>query len=505
MKIFTTDKMREWDAQTIAKRFSNSAELMESAAKAVVFDLDIMGMSSDCVIFCGIGNNGGDGLCLAPMLVESGYEVEVYIVGEPAEGSDDFLHYMKLLIESDITIHFLSESNYTFEIEENVAVIDCIFGIGINRPITGWIAELINHINALPNEVFAIDVPSGLQPDLLAMQTGAIIRAKRTFTFGVMKLAFMFAENDEYLGEIYITDIGLDGEFHRTEPSAYFYYNEEDVKNDFIRRGKFAHKGLLGHVRIMAGSKGKMGAAILASKAAMRAGAGLVTASIPACGLDVLQSAFPEAMCEADTSTDALSSLLYDENYTATAIGPGIGQGPETTLMLRRILKDAEKPLVLDADALNIIASKNLIKDVPKHSILTPHVKEFDRLFGAHDNSFERFKILLEKAKELQLIIVLKGANTAVAFPDGTVSFNSSGNQGMATAGSGDVLTGIIVSLLAQGYKPEVAARFGVYLHGNAGDLASYDMSMESMIASDIIDYLPKAYKNIHEEVFDED
>jgi len=236
----------------------------------------------------------------------------------------------------------------------------------------------------------------------------------------------------------------------------------------------------------------------------MRSGAGLVTVSIPACGLEIMQTSFPEAMCEVDTSNDVLSSISYDNKYSVTAIGPGIGQAPETVLMLRRILKDADAPLVLDADALNIIASKNLINDVPKNSIMTPHVGEFDRLFGRHDNSFERFITLKKKAMEHQLVIILKGAHTAVASPDGVVSFNSTGNVGMATAGSGDVLTGVIASLFGQGYSPAVAARLGVYLHGYAGDVASETKSFESVIASDLINSLPDAFAYIYDELIDD-
>lgn len=504
MKIFSSEKLREWDTYTIMQHYNNSAELMETAAKSAAFDMEIMDLSGTCAVFCSTGNNGGDGLCIAKLLSEKDFDVTIFIVGDPAEGSDDFLHYMKGIIETDIPVQFLSANNFKFEIDSAATIIDCIFGIGINRPIEGWVGQLIDYINTLSNVVFSLDLPSGLLPDLVATQTGSIILADTTFTLSTPKLAFMFQENYKFVGEFFITNIGLDPNFHQAQESEFTFYDDSDVRNDFITRNKFSHKNTFGHVRIIAGSKGKMGAALLSSRAAMRAGAGLVTVSTPGCGLDILQTALPEAMCEADTSQEVLSNLSYDKKYSATAIGPGIGQAPETSLMLRKLLKDADRPLVIDADALNIIASKTMINDIPANSILTPHIGEFDRLFGKHENSFDRFHTLRQKAIELQLIIVLKGAYTAVAFPNGSINFNSTGNVGMATAGSGDVLTGIIVSLLAQGYSPEAAARFGVYLHGNAGDIASGEMSYESVIASDIIESLPETFKYVHEEIMGE-
>ncbi len=333
-----------------------------------------------------------------------------------------------------------------------------------------------------------------MNPDLMEPQSENIIRAHKTLTFQLPKRAFLFSENFEYTGDFKVLPIGLDETFLDDKECDLYYYDEYLARNEFVHRTKFGYKNTFGHVRLIAGSKGKMGAAVLCAKAAMRSGAGLVTASVPACGLDVLQITLPEVMCEADTSVDALKDIKYDASFSATAIGPGIGQAPETALMMRRLLKDAAQPLVLDADALNIIADKNLHRDIPANSILTPHVGEFDRLFGKHDNSFERFRKAREKAVELQLIIVLKGAHTAIALPTGEIYLNSTGNVGMATAGSGDTLTGVVGSFLGQGYKPEIAARLAVFIHGQAGDLAADQFGYEGMIAGDIINMLPAAF-----------
>lgn len=494
MKLFSTDIIREWDTYTIQKHYEDSSELMEIAAHSAVVKLKELATEADYFIFCGTGNNGGDGLCIARLLNDESFSSHVFIVGDSESGTKDFKLNLKRLLDTDVPVNFLSEANFEFQLPSSGIVIDCIFGTGINRPAEGWMAKLIDKLNALPLMRIAIDLPSGLIPDLIDMQQGSIFRANHTLTFQTPKRAFLFPENYDYVGDFEVLSIGLDEEFPLSQECELFYYNRQDALSDYKERSKFSYKNNFGHVRIVAGSKGKMGAAVLSSIAAMRSGAGLVTASVPACGLDVMQISNPEVMCEADSSTDVLSGLLYDASYSATGIGSGLGQAPETSLMLRRMLKEADKPLVLDADALNIIAAKKLFHDIPKGSILTPHVGEFDRLFGSHDYSFARFRTAKLKAVELQLNIVLKGAHTLVATPQGELYFNSTGNVGMASAGSGDVLTGVITSLLGQGYRPEVAARLGVFLHGVSGDIAASALSYEGMIARDLVHLLPSAF-----------
>lgn len=494
MKIFDTATLREWDQFTISQQYQSSAELMQFAAEACVVELEESEFSNSYTFFCGIGNNGGDGLCMAMDFATKEFPVFVYIVGDPEKGSDDFKLNMQRIIESETEVKFLSESAFDFDLTSDTCVVDCIFGTGIIKPVDGWIGELIEKINEKKKRLVSIDVPSGLMPDELGLQPAHIIRADRTITFEVPKKAMLFQENYRYVGELHILSISLDLDFEEAQESDLIFYEITEAQKDFKHRQKFAHKNQFGHARIIAGSKGKIGAALLSSAACIRSGAGLVTASIPACGYQILQLGAPEVMCETDEGQNELHSTQYDENYSATAIGPGIGEAPETALMLRKFLKDCNQPLVLDADALNIIAKKNLIDQIPKRSILTPHVGEFDRLFGKHPDSFMRFQTLREKSQELNLIIILKGAHSATSTPDGIVYFNSNGNSGMATAGTGDVLTGIICGLLAQGYDPEVAARLGVFAHGFAGDSAARKKSKTGMIAGDVVGHLHEVW-----------
>jgi|JI9StandDraft_2_1071091.scaffolds.fasta_scaffold17896_2 hydroxyethylthiazole kinase-like uncharacterized protein yjeF len=494
MKLYNAAQLREWDKATIDKYFEHSSELMEVAAQACVDFIIVEEIASIYEIVCGTGNNGGDGLCIARMLALEDVDVKVYIAGDAESGSEDFKKNLQLLLQTDVEIQFFSQEKFDFDPRPDAIIIDCLFGIGINRNVEGWLAELIERINSFENRILAIDIPSGLQPDLFEIQDKAIIKADVTLTFQVPKPAMLFEENHTCVGTIEVISIGLDHEFEAVEACEISFYQELEAIHDFKPRKKFAHKNTFGHAGVIAGSKGKIGAAMLCCFAAMRSGAGLVTAQIPACGDSILQTALPEVMTISDEGENELRSADILEINNATAIGPGIGQAPETAIMLRKILKSTHKnKLVIDADALNFIASKKLHTSIPEGSVLTPHVGEFDRLFGKHETSFDRFRTLRSKAVELKCTIILKGAHTMVASPDGHVTFNSTGNAGMATAGSGDVLTGVIVSLCSQGYTSETAARFGVYLHGVAGDMAADERGATGLMARDIIEFLPVA------------
>ncbi|HEY8403728.1 MAG TPA: NAD(P)H-hydrate dehydratase [Flavobacteriales bacterium] len=498
MKLFAAQEIREWDQFTIKKHYENSADLMEVAAESVVEWLMTEMTTNRYTILCGTGNNGGDGLCIARLLAAEELEVDVVVVGDSEQGSPDFKLNLQRLLETTVPVKFLNDSVKDFHAEEHAILIDCLLGTGVNRPVEGKLAELIDYVNQLPQACISVDVPSGLIPDDMKPQSGSIIHAEHTLTFQLPKRAFLVPENYQFTGNFTILDIGLDEQYATHTPCAHFYYGESLAQLDFKPRSKFGYKNQYGHVRIVAGSKGKMGAAIMSARAAMRTGSGLVTASIPSHGLSILQTALPEVMCETDVQTDNLCNVEFDAKYSATALGPGIDQAPETALMLRRFLKMATHPLVLDADALNIIAAKNLFRDIPQRSILTPHVGEFDRLFGKHEHTASRIETMQQMSIEYDLIIVLKGAHTIVATPTGELYFNSTGNVGMATAGSGDVLTGVIVSLLGQGYSSVEAARFGVYLHGLAGDIAAEQFGYASMTAGDIIAMLPAAYDSFN-------
>lgn len=497
MKLFTASQIRAWDQFTIENKHNSSSELMEVAAEACFAYIKEMEPAISYTIFCGIGNNGGDGLCIARMLHEDGDAVKIYIAGDAEGGSDDYKKNLQRILQTDIALTFLSEKNFVIETEPESLIIDCLFGTGISRPLEGWHAELITQINALPHRKIAIDLPSGLIPDLITAQSGVILRSDLTLTFQIPKRAMLFQENQPFVGDFEVLSIGLSRSFERSEGCEMLYYDELNAAADFRLRKKFDHKNLHGHALIIGGSKGKMGAALLSSFAAMRAGTGLVTAVVPKCGTDIIQAAVPEVMCIEDEGINCLSNVDIDNQYDAIAVGPGMGEAPETALMLRKFLKNVKASLVIDADALNIIAHKKLHARIPAGSILTPHVGEFDRLFGKHDDSFARFQTVQKKAVAMNCVIVLKGAHSTIAFPDGSIVFNSSGNPGMAKAGSGDVLTGMITSFLAQGYSPQVAARLGVFVHGIAGDIAAETRSETGIVARDIIEGIAEALSEL--------
>jgi NAD(P)H-hydrate epimerase len=382
---------------------------------------------------------------------------------------------------------------------EHDIVIDGLFGSGLNRPLTGGFAAVVDYINKSDAHVVSIDIPSGLfGEDNRGNDREAIVKANLTLTFEFPKLAFFLAENAPYVGEWKTLEIGLHPDVIEKTETPYTMVTEEDISYVIQPRDRFAHKGTFGHALLIAGSKGKMGAAILAAKACLRSGAGLLTVHIPQRGEGVFQTNFPEAMLSFDTNVDFFSSVPELSPYNAIGVGPGMGQHMESGAAIERILQTNSKPMVIDADAINLLATnKSLISRIPERSILTPHPKEFDRIAGESASGYERLMKAKAFAVENHLIVVLKGAYTAICTTAGNIYFNSCGNPGMATAGSGDVLTGIILGLLAQGYEPETAAVMGVFIHGTAGDLAAIYQSEESLIASDIIDMLGKAFKQV--------
>ena len=502
MKILTTQQIREADAYTIAHEPIASIDLMERAA-SVCAEWIAKRHSDGAVlyIFCGTGNNGGDGLAIARILNNSkNYNIKVLVIRHNDKTSSDFsTNLLRLTKSKNVDIIDVSETAQLPEIAENAIVIDAILGSGLSKPITGFLADIIEHINSSKGAtIISIDIPSGLFAEDNSVNTGKVICADYTLTFELPKLCFLFPENALFVGEWEVLPIGLSKEFITQAATQYHYLTEELILPLLKKRDKFSHKGTYGHALIIAGSKGKIGAAVMAAKSALRAGAGLVSAHIPNCGYTVLQSSVPEAMCETDANETHISGRIKTGNCNAVAVGPGIGNDPDTIRALKLLIQDTTVNTVFDADALNIIAeNKTWFSFMRDGSILTPHPKEFERLFGKSDNSFERLKLQREMAMKYGFYIVLKGAHTSIAFPDGNVYFNSTGNPGMATGGSGDVLTGIICGLLAQGYKPYEAIVLGVYLHGIAGDVAAEKMSEQGMTAMDIIDGMGEAWKRL--------
>lgn len=453
-------------------------------------------------IFCGKGNNGGDGLAIARQLHQKGIAVAVYILEFGKLGSDDFQQNLQRLHTLQLPITFIQTPEHFPPVDKDDIVLDALYGSGLNQPLQHLSALLVHHLNTSGTTIISIDVPSGLFMDTTSVGN-VIIKAAHTLTFEVYKLALLMAENAPFIGEVHVLPIGLHTGFFDTESTPYKLLTLKGIVNIFKKRSRFAHKGTYGHALLIGGSWGKTGAVVLSAKAALRSGVGLLTTYVPKSSYTILQSTIPEAMTLTDTGDKWILEAPEElEKYAAIDIGPGLGTETETQQAVISLIQAAKKPLVLDADALNIISLNKIVKKyIPHYSILTPHPKEAERLFGESKNDFERLQLVQQKAVDLQCIIVLKGHHTYIALPTGKGYFNSTGNAGMAKGGSGDVLTGIITSLLAQGYTPEEAALLGVYLHGLAGDLAAQFLSPEAMLPSDLVGFLSHAFKVLNKPV----
>ncbi|MBR4804252.1 MAG: NAD(P)H-hydrate dehydratase [Bacteroidales bacterium] len=492
-KIFSASQIRQADAYTIQNEPISSIDLMERAVTACFnWITDNLSDSRNVTIVCGMGNNGGDGLALARMLSKD-RTVHVVILESDNE-SPDFKTNLERLEKCQNVFISTWIKFEPFEIPFGTdLLIDAVFGTGLNRPVEDWRAAAIKAMNAHKSSIhLAIDMPSGLFADKATPADSAVFEADITLSFQFAKMAFLFPENHRYVGRFVILPIGLSPEFISNESTPYYLVDDIAVPAHFTHRQKFSHKGTYGHVLLVAGSYGKMGAAILSARACLRTGAGLVTAHIPEKGVACMQTAFPEAMVSIDDDEAVFSSLPADlGRYNVVAVGPGIGTSEKTQAALSHLLNHCPLPMVIDADALNCIAmEKSLLDDIPANSILTPHPKEFERLAGKWDSDFERLKMQCDMSRKFGVIIVFKGAHTTVSLPDGRVYFNTTGNPGMATAGSGDVLTGIIAGLLAQGLAPKEAAVYGVFIHGRAGDRAFADRG-NGLIASDMVENIP--------------
>jgi ADP-dependent NAD(P)H-hydrate dehydratase / NAD(P)H-hydrate epimerase len=501
MKILSAEDIRLWDQYTFTHEPIASIDLMERAAGKCVEWIEDNEPNGSCyTIFCGKGNNGGDGLAIARMLAVKDYPITVYILEFGHKGTNDFQTNLARLHQyPEVDIRFVQTKENFPILNNDEIIIDALFGSGLNRKLEGVTSLLVEHINDSNCKTISIDIPSGMFVDR-SSKGNKIVRADHTLSFQCLKSAFLVAENADYTGEVHILNIGLHQGFYEAVTGMYEWVNEDVIHSVHKPRKKFSHKGNFGHGLLVAGSYGKMGAAVLSAKACMRSGIGLLFCHIPKCGYDIMQSSVPEAMVVTDFNTSFNTKVEDDlTKFEAIGAGPGMGTASETKMMLREIFDTYRHPIILDADALNIMApQKGLLKLIPAGSILSPHPKEFERLFGESDNDFDRIQLALQKAKELNVIIVLKGHHTLIATPDKKGFFNSTGNAGMATAGSGDVLTGVLTGLLAQGYSSVETAILGVYIHGLAGDIAAEKLSMEAMIAGDIIESLGEAFKRIH-------
>jgi len=496
MKLLSSQQIRDWDAYTIANEPISSINLMERAAIAFVSQLKKVLPLSGAKIFCGKGNNGGDGLAIARLLASENITCEVFIIEYSKNCSDDFAVNEKRLKEiKSVSIKYISENSTLPSISSDDIIIDAIFGTGLSKPLEGLVLKVVQHINQHAKNTIAVDIPTGLKADIFSVDEineSKIIHANRTFTFQVPKQCFMLAETFPFVGNFDVLDIGLKKQFLETIQSSHFYVTK-DAFPEIKQRGKFSHKGTFGHALCIGGSFGKMGATILMSKACLKTGAGRVTAFIPKVGYTILQTAVPECMALTDDELTEIRNFPATENYSAVGVGPGMGTDEFTVKGFQKWLPTVKVPCVIDADGLNICAK--LLLDhhdsfhFPSNAIITPHPAEFDRLAGASKSSIERIEKQIHFAQKHKIIVVLKGAHTSIAMPNGNVYFNSTGNPAMATAGSGDVLTGIITALLAQGYSTHDAAILGVYIHGLSGDYAAKERA--TIIAGDIIEAIP--------------
>ena len=458
--------------------------------------------NTSVVIFAGPGNNGGDGLALARMMYEARYEVVLCYINFTIKTSGDWHINMERLEKTGIKIINAVSVNDLPILSYETLVIDAIFGTGLARKLEGFTSEVAKYINKSDARVVAVDCPSGLfSEDNTGNDRDSIVRASTTLTLQFPKVSFYMADNYCYTGEYITLPIGLHPRAIREKTTSFFALDNSVIKPLLKTVGKFDHKGTNGHGLIVAGSCGKIGASVLASRAALRTGLGLLTVHLPRPAADIIHTTIPEAMVQCDQS-DIMISEIYDlHKYDAIGVGPGIGTKPNTVKALENLIQNYKGSLVVDADAINIIsANKGMLKHLPENTILTPHPGEFDRLAGKSDSCYDRLKKQQDLARDTACIIILKGANTSIVFPDGRTWFNTTGNPGMATAGSGDVLTGMVLSLLSQGYSQTDAALISVYVHGCAGDLASELIGFESLIASDIINNIGPAFKSIRKE-----
>ena len=500
MKIFSAEQFKAWDSYTILEEPIRSEQQMERAAHRCFSWIVAQFPEQDHFTFyCGKGNNGGDGLVIARLLANSGKTVVVNVLEFGSLGTPDFqLNLSRLHPFPQVSMRFIQQPEQLSALAHQTIIIDALYGLGLNRGLEGLSATVVETINAAGSICISIDLPSGLFCDRSSVGF-PVVKAHYTLCLQAYKLAMMMPENNSYLGQVQLLNIGLHPGFYLHTESAFQLQLLDDIKPLVPKRNKAAHKGNFGHALLLCGELGKMGAAVLAAKGALRSGLGLLTCQVPGAGNLILQTSVPESMCLADPQSDRISQLPEDLlRFNAIGMGPGVGTHPDTLSVVEKLLSQYPYPLVLDADALNILASRtDLFKKIPANSVLTPHPKEFARLFGESANDFDRMQKAIEKAKEFRIFIVLKGQHTLIACPDGAVYFNGSGNPGMATGGMGDVLTGLLTGLLAQPIPPLQAIRLGVYLHGLAGNLAAHAISEPALLPSDLLNYVGAAWLSL--------
>ncbi|KEO72754.1 bifunctional ADP-dependent NAD(P)H-hydrate dehydratase/NAD(P)H-hydrate epimerase [Anditalea andensis] len=491
LKIISGKDVNKLDLKYIKAKGILSFELMEKAAEAFCeWYMKQFDRKKTIAIFCGIGNNGGDGLAIARMLFRQGYKICVFLYGDADNASSDFKSNLRILPSNIVTKHL---NDFDLKKLETDIVIDALLGVGINKPLEGQLLGIVQYLSNLKAVKIAVDVPSGLPSDTVL--EGEAFSADFTVSFQFPKLSLMFPEHGHNIGELVILDIGIDQSYFKEFESKQFYLEPEDIKIRHKKYHRASHKGDYGKVMLIGGSLGKVGAVYMASKGALRTGSGLVSAFVPKCGLNILQASLPEVMVEISNNEYIIDALPENmERFDAIGIGPGKGTDIKSAEVLQKLMSRYKKNIVIDADAINIIAQNEEIKDLIRDNmILTPHVMEFERLVGKCIDHTDRLKKAIDFCAVHKCILILKGPNTTICMPDGRMYFNSTGTKYLATGGTGDVLTGILTSFIGQGYSAENAAICGVYHHGLAGQLASVN-KLHGTIATDIIDKIPETF-----------
>lgn len=503
MKIFTNENIQLIDRITIEKEGVSAHDLVERVADGVMSELaQRWRPTRSTLVFAGPGNNGADALAVSRRLYEQGFRPEIYLFNIGGNRlSAECRRSRDVLVSScpDVVLHEISTNLIFPEISSSTQVLDGLFGSGLRDGISGGFRELVRMINESGAYVVSIDMPSGLfadwNPNLVARD---VIHARLTVCVQLPRIAYFMADNAPLVGEWKCINIGLSSSAIHATSTPYHLVESGEVKRLLRVRPEFCSKADFGSACLVAGRYGMMGAAVLACRGAIRSGAGKVTLHSPQCAFEVIQSAVPEVLFSPDKDKLMLSDVALEYEYQSIAIGPGIGTHDTTVRALESFLKSASRPVILDADALNCMAlNPSMLNHLPVLSVLTPHAGEFDRLFGEQPTAETRLLKALEVSRYYNILILLKGRYTALVRPDGKVYFNSSGTPAMATAGSGDVLTGVIAGLMAQGYKPEVAALIGAYVHGRAGEIAAEEQGEYGVIASDIAANIGKAIKQI--------
>ncbi|MDI1354945.1 MAG: NAD(P)H-hydrate dehydratase [bacterium] len=502
MKLFSTEQIKEIDHYTIEHEGITSLDLMERAALACVARISKLVSSEEEVrVFCGKGNNGGDGLAITRLLRERGFNATAFVINYTETFSPDAeTNYQVLKKKFPEALSDLNNSSELLSLPKNTncVVLDALLGTGLSKPVEGFLGEVISFLNNSPCRIISIDMPSGLYVDKCSVKNTSIIRSSLCLSFQFPKLSFLLPENGLYVPEFEILDIGLSEKKIQETSSNYYYLTKKDIAYLLKKRAKFSHKGTYGHALLLAGSKGKSGAALIASKACLRSGAGLLTLQSTKDTITALHSYLPEAMSREDAHDDYLSELKDPQDVDAICFGPGVGTQEDTQNVLKKLLQYYHGKLVLDADGLTILSeNKTWLTFLPPAAILTPHPKEFERLTEKATDDYEKLQILKQFSLKFNCIVILKGAHTCIAMPDGNLFFNSSGNAGLAKGGSGDGLSGILLGLLTRGYSAPQVALIGTFVHGYAADLCAKEYSLESILISDVIEQIPMAFKDL--------